>query len=272
MTASRQSRWSDYAFAVTVSVLTLTARLHINVDFGERPLLLLFILPIIFSALRGGFGPGLVSTLIVTISAVYFLPPAYQFVIAYPFDIFQVFLLIFEGILVSLLINEMRRGKDDFDAAKWNAIDLRTELRRKEDELAEIQRIAHIGCWYWDVQTDDFQASEECCRIFGRKVLPPFTEQGGTLYPPETWKTLNAAVQEALQEGTPCDMDLPALGADGAPMWINIRGNPVRKSGGTIIGLRGMVQDITERKQAKTEREPGSDGSGQTGSTRTAAR
>src|ERR1035437_5146128 len=50
-----------YGFAVTVSVLTLFARMSLTPWIGDRPVLVLFILPIIFSAYVGGLGPGLLS-------------------------------------------------------------------------------------------------------------------------------------------------------------------------------------------------------------------
>ena len=66
-------------------------------------------------------------------------------------------------------------------------------LLRKEEELNEAQRIAHVGSWYWDAKTDGNTVSDELLRIFGQ-VCPPFKEQRGTMYPPESWERLNTAV------------------------------------------------------------------------------
>ena len=40
------------------------------------------------------------------------------------------------------------------------------------------------------------------------------------------------------------------IGSGPATKWAIARGEPVRDTDGQIIGLRGTVQDITERKQA----------------------
>jgi len=40
-------------------------------------------------------------------------------------------------------------------------------LRRSEENLANAQRIAHIGSWDWDIQNDQLSWSEEIYRIFG---------------------------------------------------------------------------------------------------------
>jgi PAS domain S-box-containing protein len=118
------------------------------------------------------------------------------------------------------------------------------------NELKEMQRIAHVGSWYWDAETDENQVSEEMCRIFGREAVPPFAQQSGTIFLSEIWQQLNTAVQETVRTGTGYNLELPALREDGTPIWINTRGEAVRDANGKVVGLRGTVQDITERKQA----------------------
>jgi PAS domain S-box-containing protein len=129
------------------------------------------------------------------------------------------------------------------------------EAARAESEanLAEAQRIGHIGSWYWDVETDANVVSDELRRIYGREVIPPFAQQIGTMYPHEAWQRLNAAVQEAVRTGMGYDLELPALRGDGTAIWINTRCDPVRAAGGEVVGLRGTVQDITERIRVSRE-------------------
>ena len=46
--------WSAYLFAILIGITALLLRAVISVSFEERPLLILFTLPIILSALLGG--------------------------------------------------------------------------------------------------------------------------------------------------------------------------------------------------------------------------
>jgi PAS domain S-box-containing protein len=124
------------------------------------------------------------------------------------------------------------------------------ELLRKEQALNEAQRIAHVGSWHWDAKTDVNIVSDELLRIFGQ-ACPPFKEQRGTMYPPESWERLNAAVQRTVQTGDGYELDLEALYGSGHKIWITTRGEAVRDANGVIIGLHGTVQDITKRKQAE---------------------
>jgi PAS domain S-box-containing protein len=125
-----------------------------------------------------------------------------------------------------------------------------TQFKLLEFEIQQTQQLVHVGSWYWDAKTGDQVMSREMFRIFGCERIPPFPEQRGTLYAIETWECLNNAVQEAVQSGIGYDLELPALRGDGNPIWINTRCLVERDVNGDICGLRGTVQDITQRRQA----------------------
>jgi hypothetical protein len=55
----------------------------------------------------------------------------------------------------------------------------------------------------------------------------------------------------ALHTGAPYELDLKMVRADGTHRWVTARGEVQRDSTGHVAGLRGTVQDITERKRAE---------------------
>jgi PAS domain S-box-containing protein len=61
------------------------------------------------------------------------------------------------------------------------------------------------------------------------------------------------AAENALTGGTPFELDLELVRPDSSKRWVIGRGEPVRDAGGHITGLRGTVQDVTERKRAEIE-------------------
>ncbi len=124
-------------------------------------------------------------------------------------------------------------------------------LQEREAELTNAQRIAHVGSWSWDVVNDSHTSSQELCAVFGCRILPPFAQQCGTLYSRQTWQILNAALQTALATGVGYDLELPARHGSGRPMWIHTRCEAVANGAGKVVGLRGTIQDITERRQAE---------------------
>ena len=129
-------------------------------------------------------------------------------------------------------------------------------LRRSASELQEAQRIAHLGSWSWNPKADTVIWSEEIHRVFGRdpESGAPSVSQSAQLFSPESWARLESALGEAVQNGTPYELDLQVIRADGTRGWIIARGEAERAAGGQISGLRGTVQDITERKQIEEAR------------------
>lgn len=123
-------------------------------------------------------------------------------------------------------------------------------LRERQTELREAQRIAKVGSWKWDPETDTVTWSEELYRIAGIDPSMPAVsyKDHGKIYTPESWEKLQAAVEEALRTGTPYELDIEMIRSDGETRWLTARGEALRGSHGRIVQLHGTVQDITERK------------------------
>ena len=88
-------------------------------------------------------------------------------------------------------------------------------LRRKEIELQEAQRLAGVGSWQWEPDTDTVVWSEELSRIAGRDPsLPPVTLQGTltALYQREL-----GSAQKCRRSGPPHRHTLRTRSGDGSP-------------------------------------------------------
>jgi PAS domain S-box-containing protein len=126
-------------------------------------------------------------------------------------------------------------------------------LRQKDADLTEAQRIAEVGSWQWETDTDTVIWSHELYRIAGRDSSLPaasFAEQS-SLYTPESYKRLREAVEEAMRSAAPYQLDLEMIRPDGSIRWIKARGEAQRDTTGRVIRLRGTAQDITERKRVE---------------------
>jgi signal transduction histidine kinase len=111
-------------------------------EFGERPLLILFMLPIILSAYVGGLRPGLVSTLLAAVCAVYFLiPPIHSFKIEKMSNLAQLVVLILIGAFVSVLNEALRRSYDDMEQrVAERTADLQRTVEQLQEEMLKRQR------------------------------------------------------------------------------------------------------------------------------------
>ena len=119
--------------------------------------------------------------------------------------------------------------------------------------LEEAQALAQVGSWRLDVATNEVFWSRELYRMYGfdpGQPPPAFTEHQ-RLFTPDSWALLNAALTRTVQEGVPYTLELEMVRPDGRPGWMWVRGEQVRDGHGRVVALRGMAQDITERKRVE---------------------
>jgi PAS domain S-box-containing protein len=118
----------------------------------------------------------------------------------------------------------------------------------------QAQRVARVGSWIWNAETDVVTASDELYRIYGldprTQAFPRFGEQRGRLFPPESWERIEAAARGTLETGMGFDLDVTAY-RGGAMIWTARKGEALRAPDGRVIGVVGTVQDITERRAAE---------------------
>ena len=85
------------------------------------------------------------------------------------------------------------------------------------------------------------------------KVDVAFTiEQAINFIGPEARPSVQAAVQAALDRGTPWDLEVPFITAKGRHIWLRSQGSALRQDG-KVVKLHGAFQDITVRKQVEAE-------------------
>ncbi len=128
-------------------------------------------------------------------------------------------------------------------------------LRRSERNLAEAQRIAHLGSWERDVATGALRWSDESHRMMG---IEPGAF-GGTLdaylalvHPDDRVKA--APKPSDLAAGDPDPVDYRIIRPDGSVRILHEEAEVIRDAAGTPIRYVGTTQDITDRVVAEGER------------------
>jgi PAS domain S-box-containing protein len=127
-------------------------------------------------------------------------------------------------------------------------------LRQSQSDLAEAQRLAHIGNWVWEIESGQISASEEAFRLLG--LTPQHTLSYAlirSMIAPDDHESWEQSVQAALDTDKPMRIDYRIVRPDGSQRWLHGEAQVVRGEAGQAVKMFGTFQDITERKQREVE-------------------
>ena len=129
-------------------------------------------------------------------------------------------------------------------------------LRQNEALLAKAQEIAHLGAWYWNIQTDDCIWTDEAYRIFGwapqafkvtiERFLASIVEQDRP--------RVQAALHAAIVDKQPYRVEYSIMLPDGSRRHIREEGEVTLDEHGNAMTMVGASQDVTALKQEEAER------------------
>lgn len=128
-------------------------------------------------------------------------------------------------------------------------------LRESEARLRKAQEIAHLGSWDLDISTNQLIWSDEVYRIFGWKpqeFLPTYETFLDGVHP-EDRAAVDAAYTDSLKAGKDSYEIVHRVvrKSTGEIRYVHEKCEHVRNASGQVIRSIGMVQDITERKEAE---------------------
>ncbi|CAG1065228.1 Blue-light-activated histidine kinase [uncultured bacterium] len=125
-------------------------------------------------------------------------------------------------------------------------------LKESERALAEAQRLARVGNWTWEVDADNFSGSEESYNIF---EIPPGTPVNKARFMKmihdEDREMFESAMEDGLR-GEVYKFEFRIITAKGNLKYLQSIGELERKDGHGLV-MKGIVQDITERKAYENE-------------------
>src|SRR5437016_2270853 len=134
------------------------------------------------------------------------------------------------------------------------SLEIFRNLRQSEARLEEAQRIAHVGYWERDLETNRVTWSNETCRIFGLVPQECALDRSAwqNLVHPEDRQMVRRAAAEAERGGPRYDVEYRVVRPDGEVRTVHSQGD-VRKDESGPSRMFGIIQDITERKRAEAE-------------------
>lgn len=132
------------------------------------------------------------------------------------------------------------------------------KLRNSQRQLAESQRLAHVGSWDWDLKSGALYWSDEIYNILDldtNAISPSVDVFISSVHPADRNFVLNmiAAAKETKQ---PQNYRFRILRSDGSVRILETRSDIFVEESGTVARIAGMVQDVTtsQRMQEQLER------------------
>ncbi|MEI6101351.1 MAG: PAS domain-containing protein, partial [Eubacteriales bacterium] len=136
----------------------------------------------------------------------------------------------------------------------------RKKLEETVQNLKFAQSISQVGSWDWDIVNNELSWSDESYRQLGTE--PGFIVSKTGLFlqrmSPEDQDRVRCAVQLALENNEPFEVEFGIVGMDGTERQIVSRGTVLQDTEGKPVWMKGTLQDITEKKkiaEAQRQRE-----------------
>jgi len=127
------------------------------------------------------------------------------------------------------------------------------KIKEQGDLLEDMSRIGKIGGWEFDALSGEGTWTKETAIIHDLDHEAPTNKEIGLdQFQGESRREIDKAVQMAIEQGTPYDLELDIVTDKGNHKWVRTIGIP-EKHGKKVVKVRGILQDITER--VKTEEE-----------------
>lgn len=143
---------------------------------------------------------------------------------------------------VAYLIPE---GRDVTDLMQSNE-----DLKARERQLHEAQRIARVGDWHWNIDAGRLFWSEQTYRIFGMDpALTPTYAQFLDAVHPHDRQEVQAAVDGALAGEAGYALDHRIVRPDGTERIVHEQAEVRFAPDGHAVEMVGIIQDVTERKR-----------------------
>ncbi|MDY6941787.1 MAG: PAS domain S-box protein [Pseudomonadota bacterium] len=126
-------------------------------------------------------------------------------------------------------------------------------LRERESQLAEAQKLAHLGYWWMDTEGQHIDATDEAKRIFGYPADHPGVSHQQLLervHPDDKVQHLQY-LQEMVKGLDQVEFDYRIILPDETERWVHSVTYAERGADHRTQRVYGICQDITERKLAE---------------------
>ena len=127
----------------------------------------------------------------------------------------------------------------------------------QDDRLALIERVGRIGSWTLQLASRKLSWSAQLATLLD---LPVHARDANfsahtplVFYAPESHAVMTTVFDLCLTQSKPFDEEVQAVSSAGLRLWVRTLGQAVLDSAGAVVGMQGVLQDLTEKKRAEQE-------------------
>jgi PAS domain S-box-containing protein len=124
------------------------------------------------------------------------------------------------------------------------------KLKNSENLLNDAQKIAKIGSWEFNLKSKKLLWSNELYAIFEieNKHNPNLYQEYISRFSPEDFDLLQSKINHLLETKKPYEIEHKIILPNNRFKWVFGTGIPVVNEDGKVISIKGIAQDITEKK------------------------
>ena len=224
-------------FLLGIAGLALITFVCFQLGFGVGRTAFAYLILVALLSLLGSVSASVVLSIIATACLnFFFAPPLFEFRIDAADDAVRIAMFLTTSLIVTVLTTKLKRAEQ--------------ELGETNARLEEAQRIAHVGWWERDLITDRVTVSDEVGRILGMRPVAPWLE---LIHPEDRARVADAAAAAVRPGGPRYDVEYRVLRPDGALRVVHSQGDVTWDDSGRPLRKFGVLQDITELRQAERE-------------------
>lgn len=236
---SRPGYWLRYGFAILISLAMIGIRTLIPLPAIQSPMMILFMLPIILSALLGGVGPGLLATLMVATGIDLLASPSLHTIHTPGFLQLQWAMLMVNGIAVSLLSGLLRHALT------------RQDVQRQL--LDAVVSGTPNAVFIKDLQGRYQLANAATAAFVGLPVEEILGKKDEAFFCAETTQAIHEKDAAVLASNQTATFEEVVCTEQGQKHIFLVTKGPLKNGEGKTIGLFGIAHDITERRRADAD-------------------
>lgn len=238
-TTKKTKRILAYLFSILITLIAIYLYSEISSAFNNKSLFILLMLPITLSALIGGVGPGLLSTLCAAVGS-YFLIKSSQGG-SYPdaFEQLKWLLLIINGVVVSLISEALQRTSEN--------------LTKNKSLLKSIADSTSDAIFVKDIKGRYIFANEASADILNTPINKLIGLTDADLFDLQTAQLLSEIDSVVATKASVQTHEEHITTKRGSEMIFGVTKGPIFDDSGNVCGIFGIARDISEQKRSEQE-------------------